>query len=74
VRPPEDRPVVLGLNAFGHDAAAVLLLGGRVAFAASEERFDRVRHSAAFPARAVGAALRAARLRPEDVDAVAFRC
>jgi carbamoyltransferase len=68
----QEAPVVLGLNAFGHDAAAVLLVGGRVAFAASEERFDRVRHSAAFPRGAIAAALATARLRPEDVDVVAF--
>jgi carbamoyltransferase len=67
-----DRPVVLGLNAFGHDAAAVLLRGGEAVFAASEERFDRVRHSAAFPRRGVAAALAAAGLSPSDVDAVAF--
>jgi len=38
--------IVLGLNAFGHDAAAVLLVDGRTVFASSEERFDRRRHSA----------------------------
>ena len=35
--------IVLGINAFGHDAAAVLLIDGEPVFAASEERFDRVR-------------------------------
>ena len=64
--------IVLGLNAHGHDAAAVLLVNGAVAFAASEERFDRVRHSTAFPARAVAEALRATGTDPADVDAVAF--
>jgi len=68
-RPPS---VVLGLNAFGHDAAAVLLVDGVPVFAASEERFDRVRFSSAFPARAVAAALAAAGLSPAAVDAVAF--
>jgi carbamoyltransferase len=69
---PRNPLIVLGLNAFGHDAAAVLLVDGRVAFAASEERFDRVRHSAAFPARAAAAALAAAGLSPRDVGVVAF--
>jgi carbamoyltransferase len=64
--------IVLGLHAFGHDAAAVLLVDGRAVFAASEERFDRVRHSAAFPARAIAAAFAASGVRPGDVDAVAF--
>lgn len=62
---------VLGLNAYGHDAAAVLLCDGDVVFAASEERFDRVRHSAAFPAGAIAAALAHAGLGPRDVDRVA---
>ncbi|MFV1959764.1 MAG: carbamoyltransferase N-terminal domain-containing protein, partial [Planctomycetota bacterium] len=66
------RVIVLGLNAFGHDAAAVLLADGETVFAASEERFDRVRHSAAFPARALEAALTHAGLGPGDVDVVAF--
>ena len=64
--------VILGLNAYGHDAAAVLLVDGRIAFAASEERYDRVRHSAAFPAGAALAAFRAAGIAPKDVDVVAF--
>lgn len=64
--------LILGLNAFGHDAAAVFLLDGRIAFAASEERFDRVRFSAGFPARAITAGLSHLRAAPADVDAVAF--
>ncbi len=67
------RPLkILGLNAFGHDAAAVLLVDGEVVFAASEERFDRVRHSAAFPRGAIAAALASAGIGPRGVDIVAF--
>src|SRR5205814_5924958 len=51
--------------------AAVLMMDGRIAFAASEERFDRVRFSAAFPAGATAAALSSAGVAPKDVDAVA---
>ena len=64
--------IVLGLNAFGHDAAAVLLVDGEIVFASSQERFDRVRHSAAYPREAAAAALAAAGLVPGDVDAIAF--
>jgi carbamoyltransferase len=64
--------IVLGLNAFGHDAAAVLLVDGEPVFAASEERHDRVRHSAAFPRGAIHAALARAGIAPEHVDVVAF--
>lgn len=64
--------IVLGLNAYGHDAAAVLLADGVPLFAASEERYDRVRHSGAFPRGAIAAALQHAGLAPRDVDLVAF--
>ena len=64
--------IVLGLNAFGHDAAVVLLVDGRVVFASSEERHDRVRHSAAFPRGALQAALASAGVSAGDVDVVAF--
>lgn len=71
---PTQRPpsVVLGVHAFGHDAAAALLVDGVLVFAASEERYDRRRFSAAFPARAIAAALGHAGLAPADVDLVAF--
>ena len=68
---PKNR-TVLGVNAFSHDAAAALIVDGRLVFAASEERYDRVRHSRAFPRGAVRAALQHAGLSPGDVDAVAF--
>lgn len=64
--------IVLGVNAYGHDAAAVLLVNGEVAFASSQERFDRVRHSAAFPAEAIAAALAHAGIQPTEIDHVAF--
>ena len=64
--------IILGLNAFGHDAAAVLLVDGQPLFAASQERFDRQRHSPAWPAAAIDAALRRAGIGPGQVDAVAF--
>jgi len=64
--------VVLGLNAYSHDAAAALLVDGHLVFAAEEERYDRRKHSAAFPRQAIAAALAHAGLAPGDVDRVAF--
>ncbi len=64
--------VVLGLNAYSHDAGAALLVDGELVFAAEEERYDRRKHSPAFPRGAIAAALRHAGLTPGDVDAVAF--
>jgi carbamoyltransferase len=71
VTPPKNR-VVLGLNAYSHDAAAALLVDGRLVFAAEEERYDRTKHSSAFPRQAIVAALAHAGLAPADIDRVAF--
>jgi carbamoyltransferase len=43
---------ILGLNAFHGDASAALLRGGELRAAAEEERFNRIKHWAGFPARA----------------------
>ena len=64
--------VVLGLNAYSHDAGAALFVDGALVFAAEEERYDRVKHSARFPRGAIAAALAHAGLEPRDVDRVVF--
>ncbi len=63
---------ILGLSAYYHDAAAALLVDGRIVAAAQEERFSRIKHDAAFPAQAIAWCLREAGLRIEDLDLVAF--
>lgn len=63
---------ILGVSAFYHDSAAALVVDGRIAAAAQEERFTRVKHDAAFPSRAVEYCLAEAGLGPEDLDYVAF--
>jgi carbamoyltransferase len=40
---------ILGLSAFYHDSAAVLLEDGVIVAAAQEERFTRIKHDASFP-------------------------
>jgi len=40
---------VLGLSAFYHDSAAVLLEDGAIVAAVQEERFSRIKHDASFP-------------------------
>ena len=44
---------ILGISAFYHDSAAALVVDGRVVAAAQEERFTRIKHDPAFPARAI---------------------
>ncbi len=62
---------VLGLNAWHADAAAALLVDGRLVAAAEEERFRRVKHWAGFPSEAAGWCLREAGLDLGDLDVVA---
>jgi carbamoyltransferase len=61
---------VLGLNAYHGDAAAALVVDGELVAAAEEERFDRVKHVAGFPALAARWCLEEGRIRPEELDHV----
>jgi carbamoyltransferase len=58
---------ILGINAYHGDAAAALIKDGRLVAAAEEERFNRVKHCAGFPAAAVRYCLQAAGIGIEDV-------
>jgi carbamoyltransferase len=64
--------VVLGLNAYHADAAACILVDGRLVAAAEEERFRRIKHWAGFPSQAIAYCLREARARLSDVGHVAL--
>jgi carbamoyltransferase len=55
----------------GHDAAAALVVDGRIVAAAAEERFNRRKHSAAFPRAAAEYCLREAGLRTYDLAEIA---
>src|SRR5580765_103129 len=63
---------ILGLSAYYHDAAAALVVDGRIEHAAQEERFTRKKHDSAFPHAAVRSCLEATGIRPADIDLVAF--
>src|ERR1700704_2171977 len=63
---------ILGISAYYHDAAAALLVDGRIAAAAQEERFTRKKHDSGFPHRALESCLQSAGVRLADVDCVAF--
>ncbi|GAB4238628.1 MAG: carbamoyltransferase [Acidobacteriota bacterium] len=63
---------ILGISAFYHDSAAVLLTDGRIVAALQEERFSRRKHDAGFPRRAVARCLEIGGCRIEDVDYVVF--
>src|SRR5579859_4938182 len=64
--------IVLGINAYHGDAAAALVADGRLVAAAEEERFNRIKHSAGFPSRAIEYCLREASVTVADVDHIAI--
>lgn len=66
------RSAILGISAFYHDSAAVLLVDGEIVAAAQEERFTRKKHDAGFPRNAAKYVLREGGFALTDLDAVAF--
>jgi carbamoyltransferase len=56
----------------GHDSGAALVEGGRVVYAANEERFTKRKLEIKFPFNSVNAALRYAKITPGDIKEVAF--
>ncbi len=63
--------LILGLNMFHADASAAVIQDGKVLFAIAEERLNRVKHYAGFPALAIQACLDAAGAKIGDIDHVA---
>jgi carbamoyltransferase len=63
---------ILGISAFYHDSAAVILQHGEVVAAAQEERFTRKKHDAAFPVNAIKWCLQYTGKSLLDIDAVVF--
>ena len=63
--------IVLGLNVYHGNASAAIVCDGQLVAAAEEERFNRVKYAAGFPASAVRYCLRAAGVTLAEVDHVA---
>ena len=61
---------ILGLNAFHGDASAALFMDGRLMVAIEEERLNRIKHWAGFPALSARECMRRAGV--ESVDHVAI--
>jgi carbamoyltransferase len=64
--------IILGLNAWHADASCALLVDGELVVAVEEERLNRVKHCAGFPAQAARACLRQAGVRPDQIDHLAI--
>jgi carbamoyltransferase len=63
---------ILGISAYYHDSAAVLLTDGVITAAAQEERFTRKKHDPGFPTNAIQYCLEEGGISLRDVDLVAF--
>lgn len=63
---------ILGINYFGHDASAALVVDGKVVSAVEEERFSRTKHDSAFPELSINYCLENSNLSLADIDAVAL--
>ena len=62
---------ILGINAYHGNASAALVCDGRLVAAVEEERFNRVKYAAGFPAQAIRYCLKEAGLKLEEIDHVA---
>ena len=63
---------VLGLSGHFHDAAAALVVDGRMVAAAQEERFSRRKHDASMPVRSAAFCLRQGGMVAADLDAIVW--
>lgn len=63
---------ILGISVFYHDSAAALVVDGRIAAAAQEERFTRKKHSHSFPMNTVHYYLKEEGIDASQLDYVVF--
>ena len=64
--------LILGLNMFHADSSAAIVQDGEVVFAVAEERLNRIKHFAGFPALAIQACLDYIGATIADVDHIAI--
>lgn len=63
--------VILGINAYHANAAAAIVVDGRLVAAVEEERLNRVKYAAGLPARAIQFCLDRAGIKLTEVDHIA---
>ncbi|MDD4575472.1 MAG: carbamoyltransferase [Bacteroidales bacterium] len=64
--------IILGISAFYHDSAAVLLVNGEIVAAAQEERFTRKKHTKEFPSASIKYCVEAAHINFDEIEAIVF--
>jgi len=63
---------IIGISAFYHDSAVALLENGKIAYAAQEERFSRIKHDKNFPTLALNNLLKYNKINLSEVDYIVF--
>lgn len=63
---------ILGINAYHGDASAALVVDGKLIAAVEEERFNRIKHWAGFPAESIRYVLAEGRIEATELDHVAI--
>ena len=63
---------ILGISCFYHDAAACVVVNGKIVAATQEERFTRDKHTADFPQHSIKYCLEEAGLTIDELDAIVF--
>ncbi|MCP4914205.1 MAG: hypothetical protein GY909_13920 [Oligoflexia bacterium] len=64
--------VTIGISCFYHDAAVTFSQNGNILFAASEERFSRIKHDKDFPILALEQGFKYLNLKTEQVEDIIF--
>ena len=63
--------IILGLNYYFHDSSACIVRDGQLITAIEEERLNRIKHTDAFPEKAIARCLEIAEISYEDIDHIA---
>lgn len=64
--------IILGISPLDNEASVCLVINGKLVFAASEERYTRVKQQTGFPHKAMEDALKYANIEATDIDHVVY--
>ena len=71
-RKAESKMYILGLTCYGHDSSAAILKDGVLLTAVEEERFNRVKHSHAFPIHSLNHCIKEAGIGFDEISHVGY--
>lgn len=63
---------ILGISAYYHDSAAIIIKDGQIVCGIEEERFSRVKHDNGFPYKSIEFCLKNQNLKHGDIDYIAY--